>query len=283
VIELVESMPHKAVSSELVPGQKTEAPPRPGNIRGEIKHPWGLVAQATVTVGTRSALSDYEGKFEVQGLEPGDYSIDVRAPFPGYEAPPKKVTVTAGETTVADVYLDFEKADVHGHVYDQDGKPIPGASLSGVIGGREAMTTSTDDEGCFRFENASPGAQYIRVSAPGYMAKTLDFTANKSQPTPLDFNLVKALHKLYGTVSDENGRPVRADIVLSSEARIVLQKGFSDGETGHYEFPVLPGTYGLLATVPDYLSEGWRGEVASDKKVNLSLKRASEPPPPSRD
>jgi protocatechuate 3,4-dioxygenase beta subunit len=273
----------KNTASESAVERKAGAPPKPGNVRGEIKYPWGTVAQATVIVGTRSVLSDYEGRFEVVGMKPGDYSIDVRAPFPGYEAPPTKVTVVSGETAVVDVYLDFERAIVHGHVYDQDGKPVAGASLSGVIGGKEAVTTSTDDKGYFKFENASPGAQYIRVSAPGYMAKTLDFTASKSEETKLDFNLTKAAHKLHGTVSDENGRPLRAEMVLSSSARIILQKGFSDGETGYYEFPVLPGTYGLLATVPEYQSEGWRGDITSDTKVDLNLKPAPEPPPPSRD
>jgi hypothetical protein len=280
VIALGKSILEKGATPEAALEQK---PTKPGNIRGEIRHPWGTVPRATVVVGTRSVLSDYEGKFEVVGLEPGDYSIAARAPFPGYEAPPMKVTVTPGETAVVDVFLDFEKAIVHGHVYDQDGTPIAGVSLSGVIAGKEAATTSTDREGYFKFENASPGAQYIRVSAPGYMADTMDFTASKTEETKLDFNLAKAAHKLYGTVSDENGRPVRAEMVLSSSTRIILQKSYSDRETGYYEFPVLSGTYGLLATVPDYQSEGWRGEIASDTRVDLNLKRAREPPLQSSD
>ena len=276
---MVQPSPNKHPSSDPRLEQKPGPSQKPASIRGEIKYPWGTVAHATVTLGSRSVFSDDAGKYEIPGLEPGAYIVDAKAPFPGYEAAPQNVTAAAGETSVVDFYLDFEKALVHGHVYDEEGKPIVGASLSGLIGGKDVLSAVTDDKGYFKFENANPGAQYVRVNAAGYMAQTLDFAAKKSEETTLDFKLNRAPFKIHGTISDENGGPLQAEVALSSASRIIIQKTFSDAKTGYYEFPVLPGTYGVLATVQDYLSEGWREDVTSDTKVDLRLQRA--PPPPT--
>jgi hypothetical protein len=248
-----------------------------GAIRGEIKYPWGTVADATVKAGNRSAVSDRAGKYEIPALDPGPYSVNVEPPFPGYEAEAQNVAVAAGETRVIDFYLDFEKTIVHGYVYGQDGKPIAGATLSGVSG-KDMETTVTDEKGCFKFESASPGNQFIRVNAASHMGQTRDFTAKKDEKTQLEFHLNPASCKVHGTVLDEKDRPLRSEVFLSSESGVILQKTKSNAETGYYEFPVLPGTYNLLANATDYLSEGWRGSISADAKVDFKLAPAPERP-----
>ena len=250
---------------------RPEALAEKGTIRGEVSYPWGTVGYATVTVGDRSTVADTAGKYEILVMNPGAYNVTAKAPFPGYEAPAQNVTVAAGETKVVDFYLDFEKTPVHGHVYGEDGKPVAGATLSGVISGKDVATAVSDDKGYFRFENASPGNQFIRVNAAGYMAGTRDFDAKKGDETKLEFHLTPASCKVHGTVLDENDRPLWAEIVLSSESGIIFQKTQSNAETGYYEFPVVPGTYGLLATASDHQSKGWRGQISSDQKLDFKL------------
>ena len=239
-------------------------------IRGEVKYPWGAVAQANITVGGKSAESDREGKYEIVDLDPGDYSVQVKVPFPGYETSPQNVTVTAGDTKVVDFYLDFEKTIVHGFVHDADGTPIAGATLSGVMSGKDVVTAVSDEKGHFKFERAGPGNQFIRVNAPGYVAQTQDFTAKKNEETKLEFCLTPAAYKIHGIVTDAGGKPLRAEVYLSKSS-IIVQRTWSNTETGYYEFPVVPDTYSLLANATGHISNGWRGSVTADATVDFKL------------
>jgi hypothetical protein len=222
-------------------------------------------------VGDRSTVADGTGKYEIAAVDPGVYDVSSKAPFPGYEAAPQSVTLAAGEIRIVDFYLDFEKTMVHGSVYGADGKPIVGATLSGVMSGKDVETAVTDDKGYFKFERASPGCQFLRVNAAGYVGQTRDFTAGKGEETMLEFHLTPGSCKVHGTVLDENDRPLRVEVVLSSESGLILQKTQSNGETGYYEFAVLPGTYNLLAMGSDYQSKGWRGVVSADQKLDFKL------------
>jgi len=260
----------KSVSS-LGRGQVAEVSKSKPALHGTVKYPWGTVAGATVTVADRSVVSDIAGKYEIADLAPGDYSVTVKAPFPGYEVAPQNATVAEGETNVVDIYLDYEKTLVHGYVYSQDGKPIAGATLSGVMCGNDATTAVTDDKGYFKFENARPGYQFVRINAPAHVGETHDFDAKKGDETKLEFRLTPAGYHLQGTILDENDRPLSAEITLSSAVGIILQKTESNAETGQYEFPVQPGVYGLLVTAPEHQTKGWRGQISSDQTVDFKL------------
>ncbi len=167
---------------------------------------------------------------------------------------------------------------VEGFVYDKDGKPIPRAVVSGIICGKDVESTTSDEKGHFKFERASPGVQFIRVNAQKHMGETRDFTAPEAVTTTLEFHLDPATLKVYGQVSNKSGQPLRSEVYLSKSG-VINQKTWTDTETGHYEFPVLPGTYDVLANSEGYLSEGWRGEISADTKVDLSLEIARPPVP----
>ncbi len=242
-----------------------------GTIQGEVKYPWGVVALATVRAGDKKAVTDRTGKFEIRALDAGSYTISVEPPFPGYEAQSQIVAVAAGQTKQVYFFLDFAKTTVHGYVYGKDGKPIPGAILSDVMCGKDLKSTVTDGTGYFKFDGASPGNLFVRVNATGYMGETLDFASKKGEKTKLEFHLTPASCKISGIVSDEQGGPLGGEVILSSESMVILQKVPSNAESGYYEFSVVPGTYNILANAAGYSSEGWRGPVSTDSKVNLKL------------
>jgi hypothetical protein len=238
---------------------------------GAVKYPWGTVAGATITVADKSVVSDSAGKYEIVGLAPGIYTATVKAPFPGCQAVTQNVTHGAGENEVVDFYLDFERTLVHGHVYSKDGNPIPGALVSGIMAGNDVATAVTDDKGYFRFENARPGHQFIRINAPACMTEVLDFDAKKDKETKLEFHLSPAECHISGTILDNNDRPLSAEITLSSASGVILQKTRSNAETGRYEFAIVPGTFGLLVTSPGYKAKGWRGQMSDDQKLDFRL------------
>jgi protocatechuate 3,4-dioxygenase beta subunit len=243
-----------------------------GVIRGKIKYPWGAVKSAKIVVGEETTLSDNIGNYEFTSLRHGVYQVVAQAPFPGYEAASLTVEVKADETKVVDIYLDFKKTTAEGHVYDQGGKPISGATLSGVLSGRDMESVTTDEEGHFRFDRVSPGnRRFVRVNAPGFVGETQDFTAFETEPTVLEFHLKPATFRIYGKVTDSEGKPLKGEVLLLKMG-IVIQKTVSDGQTGYYEFPVDPGRYELLTSPQGYLTKGCVSDISTaDAKADLSL------------
>jgi hypothetical protein len=260
----------------------TEGPSPFGTIRGEVKYPWGAVTEARIKVQStsvelaskpmdRDAVTDRAGKYEIPNVEAGSYNVVVEPPFPGYGGATRKAVVTAGQKSFVDFYLDYLKTLVHGYVYNKDGKPIAGATLSGVLCGKGTKSTLTDGTGYFKFDDATPGDLFVRVNAPGFMGETLDFEAKIGEKTKLEFHLAQGGCKVHGIISDFDGGPLSGEVILSSESGIILERTPSNADTGHYEFSVVPGTYNILAVVLGYQSEGWKGQVTADRKVDLRL------------
>jgi hypothetical protein len=244
--------------------------PTTGTVRGNIKHPWGVVKGANVAIGEKTTSSDHTGNYEFAALNPGSYNVVAEAPFPGYEAPPQVVEVKAGETQVVDIYLDFKKAVVEGHVRDHNGRPIANATLSGVLSGKDIESVITDQEGHFRFDKVTPGDRFIRVNASGFVGETRDFTAAETETTTLEFRLTPATCKIHGNVRSPEGKGLKAEVLLM-KAGIVVQKTMSDSETGYYEFPAVPDRYEVLPMVPGHVQKGWSGSVTTDIKADFSL------------
>ena len=239
------------------------------SISGTVRYPWGAVAGATVTAADKSVVSDADGKYRIAGLAPGTYTLVSEAPFPGYEMQPQKVEVSTDELDAVDLFLDFEKTILEGTVYDQDKKPIDAAAVSGVLCGRDVETTTTDQQGHFRFDRASPGHQFVRVNAKGFMGEVRDLEARKDEKTTADFQLQAAPCRLHGTLTDTNGEPLPGEIILR-RGDVIVEKTTPDG-TGQYEFSLIPGTYGLQARAPGYPQEGWAGKSRRTQKLTSNL------------
>jgi hypothetical protein len=255
----------------VTPVPATSVESETGIIKGIVRYPWGTVNNALVKAGDKSAVTDSTGGYEIAELVPGEYLVTAEVPFPGYNMLPKSVELAAGETKTVDIDFDYKKTVVEGHVYDKEGKPVVGATISGVLTARDQASVVTDQEGYFKVDIAKPGAQFVRVNATGHVGETRDFTAPENASTTLEFHLTPATCKLHGIVTDKNGKPLRAEVILSKN-EIVVQKTWTDATTGYYEFPVLPGRYDIVASArPDYYPEGWRGEVSADTKADLSL------------
>jgi len=259
---------------------KVEAVVATGIVRGIAKYHWGPMSGAKVTLGDRSATSDSAGRYEISALPPGVYTVAAEPAFPGYDAPTQKVEVAAGETKNVDIYFDFKKTIVEGHIYDLSGKPIKDAALSGVLSGYEMGTATTDEQGYFRLEGVTPGDRFIRVNAQGYMVETRDFAAKEGETTTLEFRLAPATFKIHGVITDRNeGKPIaKAEVRLCKrESGTVLQNVTSD-DTGYYEFAVVPGIYKIKTTAGGHEVEEWDGSVSADAKVDLRVKRVKENP-----
>jgi protocatechuate 3,4-dioxygenase beta subunit len=121
----------------------------------------------------RKRVRDPGGKFSIDRLDPGHYTLTIRA---GSASGDVEVDVEAGRTAKRDVVLQ-RPATVVGKVTDEGGTPVEGAMV--LVGdgsadegrvqisqdGSDAMI-ATDDEGKFDF-HCAPGARVIVVIEPG--------------------------------------------------------------------------------------------------------------------
>lgn len=136
------------------------------------------IVRASVTIGSRSGLSDSTGEFVIRDLSPGAYRATVSRT--GYVLETTEVRIHSGETARAGFRLRRAEnssrgahtepltAQVSGRVLDErSSKPIAGASVA--IRGRSA---ATDGEGNFTIAGISPGNQQMTISRNGYASQT---------------------------------------------------------------------------------------------------------------
>lgn len=114
----------------------------------------------------KQPATDPEGRFRIDGLEPGEYSVSARMHGTRRQA---RADVRLGWET-APVELVFEReADVSGRVVDEMGDPVPSAyvRMTSAEGDQETGGYSEAD-GSFRVQAVQEGEMSLVASARGY-------------------------------------------------------------------------------------------------------------------
>jgi protocatechuate 3,4-dioxygenase beta subunit len=184
-----------SVSFLLVyPPQKADAPaPSPANlctVQGVVvrldtgeplrKARVQLWSQGNLDDQGMIAITDAAGRFELKGIAPGQYELSaerngyLRQLF-GQTAPgqPASTLTLAPGQTVSDITFRLQSAAVIcGHIYDEDGDPVPGAQAyalrSTYEDGRRQFVSSgsgvTNDLGEFRIYGLVPGQYFVQAN-----------------------------------------------------------------------------------------------------------------------
>jgi hypothetical protein len=232
--------------------------------------------------------ADTEGRFELPELAAGTFRVSAGkvgysapdAPFPlGFSGPGILIELAEGETKERVEIPLARWGAVTGHIFDELGDPLQGASVQLLQvryqAGRRRLVSAggtsipTDDLGRFRIAALPPG-QYI-VSAtiggvasadlPGYGRSYFPGTLSPSEAqfvslklaqdtTGIDFSLARTptVH-VAGTMLDAAGAPstggsVRLMTSLRSSAVTNVSVGARILPDGRFEFPnVTPGQY----------------------------------------
>lgn len=137
-----------------------ETKPQFGTVSGRVTGPSGSgIPGVTVTIGGKSAYSNSDGSFAVEGVPTGNQSIVVSGEPAGYEVvAPSSVDVRPdGSTSPVNVTLVAQPSSVSGRV---NGLPA-GASVTVIIGGKTATVNS---DGSFVAVDVPAGVQPVVVS-----------------------------------------------------------------------------------------------------------------------
>ncbi len=263
------------------PGAKAPAPhpthdaSARAHIAGEVVDATGSPIAGAVVDAKEGASTPTgaDGQFRLDDLKPGTYHLDAHAKgfvAGGPEAMRRvEVVLSAdeGKPEVDGLQLVLRRAAaVHGRVV-ASGEPVQDATIGiyylsaeGLTGGLDPYVVDeaahTDKDGHFALDGIAPGRLQLLVEAPNYaLAQSKKLLL---EPGETDSDLVVDLAPsatVAGEVTNTDGEPVRADVVLAGGALASSRKVHA-GANGHYVFHHLPaGTYTLTARAPGYRIE----------------------------
>ena len=186
------------------------------------------------------ALTDADGRYALEGLEPGETFVLASGPgwmtrgaaetrLDGFN--PFLVRLEPGKTATLDLVVETGAA-IAGRVLDPDGRPVGGAlvrarrltmDFDSVLGRFESWgePTAANADGVFRLDSLAPGATYrVSAGAPGFASAFVDATAPEGEAVPpIELHLGVA-HALVVTVlDDEHGVPIPGASVICELSR----------------------------------------------------------------
>jgi subtilisin family serine protease len=167
-----------------------------GTIAGTVTGPAGPVPASVRILETGTATTSDVGT--------GSYSLDerpgtyqVRASAYGFEAEIQQVTVRAGRTAMVDFELGpVEHGSIAGTVVDDDGDPLPGASVS--IDGAPVDPVTTGPDGTFSFPEVAAGSHDLTVDKAAYQPFSTPVTVTAGEETRVDVTLHRYLVAVTG-------------------------------------------------------------------------------------
>src|ERR1700736_3225869 len=129
-----------------------------------------------------STVTDAGGRFQLQGLAPGRYNLTVsRVGFVMQtygqrkaDAPGAALTLRSGQNMKDLLFRLIPSAVIAGRILDEDGEPLPGATVSALrevySEGKRSLSVSTtaetNDLGEYRLYGLAPGRYFVSAVLP---------------------------------------------------------------------------------------------------------------------
>ncbi|PYU40128.1 MAG: hypothetical protein DMG54_24375 [Acidobacteria bacterium] len=241
-----------------------------------------LYGRKRPTGSNYSAISDAQGQFTIDGVQPGQYVVVVERP--GFVQSNRRITISVEPASGKnDLILHMQPAAViTGKIADLDGDPIGGVSVTATRAGsmgaernsRNYGNAATNDLGEFRISDLRAGRYKITASPPPTSPPPgLKENKNGKDPsilltthypgvldedqavaveihaggeTRINFGLLTGrAYRVSGSVTGVPSQGGMAQIMLQAKGRGGLQVAPQElGEGGRFEFAnVLPGSY----------------------------------------
>jgi protocatechuate 3,4-dioxygenase beta subunit len=227
-----------------------------------------------------SATTDADGRFRIEEVKPGRYTVAIDHPGFVLSGSGKRSTIVLlpGQSTTDVVFHMQPAAVITGKIVDVDGDPMRDVYVTAHLVGSPSVgclvDANTNDLGEFRIPNLRAGRYTIEARPPvgwhpeakgsvkeqeiyatTYYPGTLDvdqsvaIDLHPGDETPINFGLHKSrVYRVSGTLlaAPDGGRPL--EIMLERECEGFNPVGIGDG--GRFEFrKVLPGSYTVSLVV----------------------------------
>jgi hypothetical protein len=215
------------------------------------------------------AASDERGNFRVEGLAPGSYQLEARAPGHARTVLRNVRVPATGPMTVA-----LKAAGViEGFVVDAQGQPATGAEVQ--VGGRAPQVATTGQGGGFSVE-VEPGSHIVsarRGDEAGSLDKPVTVSVGQTvRDVRVKLGKGSVLEGLV--VAKATGAPVvGASVAVSPAGRSGDSGSAVTDDTGHFSVGGLaPGSYDLDVSAPGFSPLARRGlTVTAGERFPLEL------------
>jgi carboxypeptidase family protein len=178
----------------------------------------------------RPEETDANGRFELLGLEPGEYRLTARHREPA----PAISTITLARGTVEQADLVLRPGvEVAGRLVDAEERPVPGSVALAEVDGQAAPSTVAEvskslagDDGRFRMAHVPVGGHVLAVVAPGFAPQRVEVTVGTSPVDVGDVRLEPGL-VIQGRVVDAGGTPV-SEAELKAAPAVLERKMYDE-------------------------------------------------------
>lgn len=202
------------------------------------------VSGVTVTVASKSAITDFNGNYSITGLSAGTFNYMFDKPF--YRTKTGTVVLVAGANTLDMTMNNLGTANIHVQdIYDYT--PIAGATV--VV--TSFPTKITDTNGIVNLTNVPAGNYSGTTTKTGYNTIDFSFTIQPEMTVDVNVQLTKqnvTTGKVSGSVIDPAGNGI------SGASVNVGGYVTTTSILGGYSIDVPPGTYTATASKTGYQS-----------------------------
>lgn len=212
-------------------------------------------------IPVKTTVSDKSGIFRFDNLETGYYKI-VTSKKGFCDGILSRIEVNQPKFGIVNYQIIMKKpGSISGFVYNQEGKPIKGAKVSGP----QDKYGITDNRGFYKIENLNPGSNYIYVKTPGFVGENRSVVVEEGKETAgTNFTLSYAAGIKGVIVDSETGKPIKDVDVSCSGPSYGSSK---TDENGYFYIDGLrQGSYSLYAYRQGY------EYISVEKIANLRMK-----------
>ena len=217
--------------------------------------------------------TDSGGRFRVDGLAPGEYTLSAWLPGSSRRA---EATVRLGSGTTQ-VELVFKRGTVvAGRVVDEAGDPVPSAEvyLRPVVKGQRERTANSQADGSFRVQNVDDGHFELVASASGY-ARSASREIHVAG-AGLEGLEIRLSREAAGTITGRVlGLPPEtlSQVWVAADTDFYDEEGVSQvDEQGRYRLPGLrSGLWRVMASQPNGPAAEGEVELAPGAEAVLDL------------
>ena len=224
-----------------------------------------------------STTANGSGQYSFNNLAPGNYQV--RSFAASYSTTTVSATVTAGNITNTDIFLEPNPGSIQGTVVDSETmSAISGASVQAVNSQNIIVeSTTTNGSGQYSFGSLLPGSYSLIFTANGYATQTLGAVVTSNTVTIVDATLSRIAGALVGTVQDPNAAAIPGATVTVFLNNIQVGSVISDSN-GNYMVPGLPpGSYTVVVSAPNYTTESVSAMIANGQTTTVNVTLNEDP------
>lgn len=217
------------------------------------------------------------GQYTFNDLAPGNYQV--RSFATNYSTTTVSSTVTAGNTTITNIFLEPNPGSIQGTVVDSDTMAaISGATVQAVNSQNVIVAAATTDgSGQFGFDSLLRGSYSLIFTANGYATQNLGAIVNSNTTTIVNAFLSKLAGALAGTVQDPNAVAIPDATVTIFQNNIQIGSVVTD-VNGNYMVPGLPpGSYTVVVSASNYTTETVAAMIENGQTTTLNVTLNEDP------